>query len=199
MLRLLLSPLRRFRRSERGSLSVEFVLVVPIMLFAYGGLFTFFDAFRVVNLNTRASYTIADMLSREDQTLPTDYIDGMNDVLSVLTRSQYETVLRITVVQYFADDDEVRVVWSQVDGGSGEFIQPITQATFDLIEDEVPVMADSDVNIVVETWSGFVPMLNWTGLEPQYFESVVVTRPRFGPTLCLDSGVDDEELCYAFS
>lgn len=195
MFQLLLAPLRHFRRSERGSMSVETVMIVPILLFAYAGLFTFFDAFRTVNLNTRGSYTIADMLSRESNTIDDDYIAGLNTVLSILTQSDYDTILRVTLVHRVAEDD-LRVAWSAVDGGTGNYIKPITDATYTEIEDHVPIMADGDVNIIVQTWSGFVPMMRWVGVEPQYFEHTVATRPRFDPSLCYEQG--GEDVCYAF-
>lgn len=179
--------LRRFQRSERGQLSVETVMIVPLLLFAYAGLFTFFDGFRTVNLNTRASYTIADMLSRETNAINDDYIAGLNDILQLLTSSDYETILRVTVVTYNANDEELELVWSAVDGGSGQHIKPITDGSLSSIEDKIPVMAHGDINIVVQTWSGFVPMMAWTGVEAQYFEHTVVTRPRFAPQLIWES------------
>lgn len=189
MLRLLkpFARLRRFRRSERGSFSVETVLIFPVLLFAYAGIFTFFDAFRTLNINVRASYTLADMISREDDFLTTEYVDGMNDLLSLLAQSDYPTIVRVTAVTYDRTENKTHVSWSAVSGGSGEIIKPITEDTLTDIQDKIPIMANADFNLVVQTWSGFVPMMDW-GLEPFYFENTVVTRPRFAPNVCFEVG-----------
>lgn len=184
-----LHALRRFRRSERASMSVEAVLVFPILIFAYAGLFTFFDAFRTNNLNIRASYTIADMLSRENKCIDANYVDGLNKILSVLTHSDYPTILRASVVTYDEDLDDYLLVWSAVDGGSGQHIVPLTEGTMGEIKPYIPIMAHGDQNIVVETWSGFVPMMNF-GLDAFYFENLVINRKRWAPQLKWDDGTD---------
>lgn len=186
-MRRLLSSFRLFRRSEEGQLSVETVMVIPLLLFAYAGLFTFFDAFRTVNLNTRASYTIADMLSRETNPVDDAYIEGLNKILSVLTASSYDTILRVTVVTWDDNAQELQLVWSAVDGGTGTPVAPITEGTLTEVEGRVPIMAHGDINIVVETWSGFVPMMAWHGVESQYYHHTAVTRPRFAPQLCWET------------
>ncbi len=185
-MRKLLTCLRRFRRSERGSFSVETVLVFPLLLFCYAGLFTFFDAYRTLNLNVRGSYTIADMVSRETNPITPTYMQGLNRILSVLTKSEDPTILRITVVTYDADAQEYQLVWSAVDGGSGAHIVPITEGTLGQVESRIPLMAHGDINVVVETWASFVPMMNW-GLDAQYFANLVITRPRFAPQLLWSS------------
>ncbi|MDF0600139.1 pilus assembly protein [Psychromarinibacter sp. C21-152] len=179
----------RFRRSERGSYSVETVLIFPLLIFAYAGLMTFFDGFRTLNMNLRASYTIADMLSRETNRIDMTYANGLNSMLTLLTRSGKPTLLRVSQVSYDADNDELGLSWSVVSGGSGNYIVPLTQDTLDTIEDQIPIMADGDVNLVIETYSAFEPFMTWHGFDAFYFENLVVTRPRFAPHLCLEDGV----------
>ncbi len=188
-----LTRLLRFRRHERGTLSVETAMIFPLLMFSYVGIYTFFDAFRTQNINVRASYTVADMLSRETNMLDTDYLEGLNKILRLLTRSDYDTILRVTVVTFNINDkdnpndDEYELVWSQVDGGDGATIKPYTDQTLSDLEPQIPIMDHGDVNIVVETWSGFIPIFKFTGVEPYYFEHLVVSRPRFGPQLCWES------------
>ena len=179
--------LRRFRRSERGTFSVETVLIVPLLLFCFAGLFTFFDAFRMQNVNVRASYTVSDLISREDNLLTTDYVTGMNQLLSLLTQSKHPTIIRVTAVTYDEDADELSVVWSAVDGGTEGIILPLVDGTLDEIEDQIPIMAHGAFNIVVESWAAFEPVMTW-GLGAFYFENTVVTRPRFAPNLCFEDG-----------
>jgi len=173
--------LRRFFRDETGVLSTEAALILPLLMWAYLGLFTMFDAFRMQNINVRAAYTISDMLSRETEDVTPAFLAGLNDIFALLIRSQYPTVMRVTVVRYDEANDDLILVWSHVDGGNGTK-GPITEATMDEFDDRIPVMANAATGIVVETWGGFVPMLN-VGIDAQYFENFVVTRPRFAPQL----------------
>ena len=57
------------------------------------------------------------------------------------------------------------------------------------IDPYIPIMAHGDQNIVVETWSGFIPMMNF-GLEAFYFENLVINRKRWAPQLKWNDGTD---------
>ena len=70
--------LQRFRRSEEGSISVEAMLLVPILMWAYLGTFVFFDAFRSQSTNLKAAYTIGDTLSRETRHVTPAYLDSLS-------------------------------------------------------------------------------------------------------------------------
>ncbi len=183
-----LLSLLRFWRREDGLLSTEAALIMPMLLFAYAGLFTIYDAFRVQNLNVRGSYTLSDLLSRESQCIDAEYIDGLNGILAVLTQSTYPTILRVSVISFDDDTEEYELEWSSVDGG-GDDILPLTGPTLAAMESKIPVMSAADIAILVETWSGFVPMMDF-GLEAFYFENFVVTRPRFVNQLHWDDGTN---------
>ncbi len=183
-----LFSLLRFWRREDGLLSTEAALIMPMLLFAYAGLFTIYDAFRVQNLNVRGSYTLSDLLSRESQCIDAEYIEGLNGILSVLTQSTYPTILRVSVISFDDDTEDYELEWSSVDGG-GDDILPLTGPTLAAMESKIPVMSSADIAILVETWSGFVPMMDF-GLEAFYFENFVVTRPRFVNQLHWDDGTN---------
>lgn len=186
----LLSPFARFARTERASISVEVVMVLPLLLWGYLGMFTLFDGYRALSSNIRASYTVSDMLSRETKAVNAAYIDGLNDILDVLTQSPYRTVMRVTTVQYDGKNNDYILDWSYSTQGQAA----ITEANLDTaIVPYLPVMPDGGVLIVVETWMAFVPLLNITleqlyqmgeksdrvVFDAFYFESLTTTRPRF--------------------
>ena len=62
--KLLRARLATFAQDARGSLSVEAALILPLLCWFYVASFVWFDAFRTQNANLKASYTLADMLSR---------------------------------------------------------------------------------------------------------------------------------------
>ena len=76
--------LRRFAAAESGALSVEAVIIFPILLWAFIAMFVFWDAFKAQNINLKATYTVADLISREDDPIDAAYVDGMNDVYEFL-------------------------------------------------------------------------------------------------------------------
>ncbi len=60
--------IRQFVECDDASITVEAVMILPLLLWGYFGMFVLFDGYRAASSNIRANYTIADMLSREDTT-----------------------------------------------------------------------------------------------------------------------------------
>ncbi|NHX27110.1 hypothetical protein HA397_24355 [Escherichia coli] len=56
----------------------------------------------------------------------------------------------------------------------------------------VPIMTLGDRAVIVETWSSYSPPFN-VGLNDEDFQNIVVTRPRFVPTICY-TGVNCEDV-----
>ncbi|MEJ2003105.1 MAG: hypothetical protein P8X77_17325, partial [Maritimibacter sp.] len=79
--------LHRFSREEDAVVLVEAVLVLPMLLWAFGAGYVYFDAFRAKNLATKGNYAISDLLSRETNTVNANYVEGMGKVYQYLTRS----------------------------------------------------------------------------------------------------------------
>lgn len=189
--------IRRFLRDEDASITIEAVMILPLLLWGYFGMFVLYDGYRAASSNIRASYTISDMLSREDQTVVTQaYVDGLNDIQDVLTQSPHRTVLRVTAVEFFNGQFSINNNCSFSTAGK----TAVTDATLTTeILPYLPTMGSGDVLLVVETWMAFVPFMNIT-LEtlynpnaspdkvvfgPFYFENIVTTRPRHGgPIAC---------------
>ncbi len=169
----------RFARDLRGSLSMETVLVFPLLMWAYIAMFIYFDAFRVQSTNLKAAYAVSDLLSRE-AVVNQDYIDGMNDVFDYLIASSDPTWLRVTVVKWDENDDEYKVEWSHTTKG-----KPVhTDATINSpdVVSKIPVLPVGDKVIVVETHMTYEPIFN-VGLGQLSLDNFIVTRPRKGPQL----------------
>ena len=167
----------RFRRDPDASMSLETVLVFPLLIWGVFGMFILFEGYRALSSNVRAAHTIGDMLSRETNTVTPGYIEGLNDILDVLTTSNHRTVLRVTVVRYDEQTDDHILEWSYATDANG--IDAVTDGTLDtIIVPHLPPMPDEGVLAVVETWVAFEPFMNIT-LKPFYFEQRTITRPRF--------------------
>lgn len=175
--------LRRFTRETRGAVVVEAVLILPLLLWAYTVTFVFFDAYHAQTRNLRATYTIADLVSRQTRMLHASDIDGMNKVFDMLNNTSVTgetTAIRITDVQWDQKSKTYKVVWS--DGTNGK--PPQTDASIKLISDKLPVLADGDTELVVETWLTYTPAFQpifGAGLTARTLYQMVTTRPRLSP------------------
>ena len=197
----MINAFRNFPRNEKASVTVEVVLVSLILLWGYFGMFILFDAYRALSANIRASYTLSDLISRETQSIDAAYIEGLNEIQDVITQSYERTVLRISVVSYDSGSSSHDLEWS--DSTAGQL--PVTQGNLDTsLVPHLPMMANGEHLIAVETWVAYNPFLNITllpfygGNAPErtanpdnfevfpalYFEAIAITRPRFAGQLC---------------
>jgi hypothetical protein len=190
MMQRFLDLLRRFRSDERGSQTVEFVLVLPLLLWAVGALFVFVEAFALRSVSTKASYTVADLLSRQTDPVDQDLLDGTAAVLNFLTGSQTDGRLRVTVLRCTANcdaaDRTLAIDWSHAAGD----MTPLTSADLTTAEyiARIPDTRLGDRLLMVETEVDFHPPLGF-GLSDRTFETMMITRPRFAPHLCWESCV----------
>lgn len=178
-----LRPLRRrigaFAADTSGLLSVEAAIMVPTLVFMLSLLYTTFDIFRYDATNARAAYTVADLLSRETDPVNQGFIDGMKNVYDYITLSDgSETWVRVTVVRYDDDDEELKLLWSHVAGTEAA----LTTETLATVAADVPDMADEDTVIVVETFTPYHMPFN-VGIADFAYRNVIVTRPRFAAQL----------------
>lgn len=185
---------RFFRATTEGSMSVEAMLVLPLLVWWYVASFEFFEAFRERNANTKAAYTLADMITRESLPVNAAYIDGMGQVFEYLTLSDEPTRIRVTSItfkQTVGQPDptvgKFEVQWSH---GTGTYTDHTT-ATLQLVKGHLPKMTPGDTAILVETYSSYVPIFR-IGLDMQnnpdplgnlWFSQFVVMRPRFLPAI----------------
>lgn len=175
---------RRFSRSEEGGLSVEAVLVLPLLVWAITATFVFWDAFKALNTAQKATYTVADMLSRETLPIDADYLTTMHEVFDFLSGDGgSDNALRVTVVTRFVDDDagidELRIVWSQ--GVNLEGYDDIA-----VLENRLPTIAEGEQLIFVESEQDWSPEFA-AGLGSYRFRKVALARPRFTPQLVWQS------------
>lgn len=172
------SRFRRFAKDTDGSYSIETVLMLPMLVWAMLAMFSYFDGLKLANINIKAAHTISDVLSRETDPVDRAYIDGTARLLDFLISRNYDKSLRISVFRYDGEDDEFELVWSDARGS----IDGFTDADVARISDRLPITADGDTIITVETWldyrSAFV-----MGLTDTTLYNFLVTSPRFAPQL----------------
>ena len=176
--------IRQFGADTRGHVTLEAMIVLPVLLWIFGAGWVYFDAFRQQAVNQKANYVIGDMLSREIEPVDAAYITNARKLLRELTRSTgTDSDLRVTVVQYDADDAAWSGVWSERRGN-----QPKMNASrLQDYTDRLPTGGHGDQLIMVETWDLHRPVLS-VGLSDFEIRSYSFTRPRFAPRLLFDDG-----------
>ena len=173
---------RHFLKGSRGAVSVEGMLAVPILVWAMVAMPVFFDAFRQQNLAMKASYTVADMISRATDALGPSDIDGLAAVFDDLTFSREPGWLRVTSLRRDAAGVP-RVIWSRATGGEAA----LTDATLADRDPLLPAMAAGDSVVLLETFLRYDPPFN-VGLDPSWTANAIVTRPRFASQVVFDAG-----------
>lgn len=207
-MRNILTKLKNFVRDTSGaSVAVETVVILPIALWALAAMGIYFDVLRTNSNAEKASYTIGDMLSRETNPITNDYMNNTRTLFETLLGTSYssdvevdpntgeETVfvsasadtdyssMRISVITWHEDENAYELDWSQTRGSNFQAL-----ATADLvgIAGSLPLMADQDTIILVETHMVYEPILN-VGLGDQDIDTFTFTRPRYAPQLVFEA------------
>lgn len=168
-----------FLRREDGTIAIEAMIIMPMMFWTFLALFSIFDTYRMYGIHQKASYTIADAVSRETLPIDSDYIDGVHEMFEYLASSHGQTNMRISQVKYDADGDRFYKDWSVTRGN----IQALTHESVVDWKERLPNMVDEERVIIVETVTDFDPPFN-TGLEERTIVNFVFTRPRYAPRVC---------------
>lgn len=201
MLKALRIRARSFGSDTSGSMSVETVLIFPLLLWFYLSTFTYFDAYRAQSTNIKATYTIGDAISRELNGVDADYLDTMHELMGFLNNSAHNMRMRVTVFTRDSDNaNELVLRWSCTRGSGGPGFQKHSQASLVAMDALIPPSPKPDELVMVETFIDYAPpfsarlfdnevpeggMMNEAnsegiliGLSPTTFSNVVVTRPR---------------------
>ena len=170
----------RFSRREDGGLSVEAVFALPMLIWAITATFVFWDAFKTLNISGKATYVVADMLSRETEEIDGDYLTAMHELFDYLANSQGDNALRVSVVAMQEDPStgvkSYNLVWSQGVGGISGYTD------LSVIQARLPNMSPGEQMIVVESEQEWSPAFT-VGLASYRFREVALSRPRFAPQL----------------
>lgn len=176
------SLMRRFTRDEKGSLIVDAIIVMPMFVWGYAGMFVYWDAYRATNTVQKASYTISDLISRSQDAdgINDTYIAGMRTTFNRMLNANDTGELRLTSYTWSGVRDKYEVIFSH---SPGDAMPALTTADLAELTNYLPIMADGDSAILLETRLLYSPPIAY-GLEDSVLEQFIVTRPRFLPKLC---------------
>ncbi len=163
--------LHRYWHDTGAAVAFETVITLPLLALAFISSFVFFDAFRVYNTSVKATYAIADLVSRQTNTLYPSDIEGYSNVFQHLVRDAGQIQMRVT--QIYWNGSAYRVDWSSPTNGQARLFD----ANMDAISDRLPELANSERILLLETWIPYQPSFD-VGMDPITFSNFTVTRPR---------------------
>lgn len=168
--------LDRFFDREEGVITLEAMLILPMLFWSMFASYTYYDSYRQSARNIKAAYAVADIISRERNAVNTTYVDTMHDLLETMVSTRAPVSLRMSYLIYDADSDSHNVQWSCVRGSN---YQKWSNSDIDLIKDRLPVMPDNGSMIVVETNNTYRAPFQ-IGFDFSDFEmnNLVFTHPR---------------------
>lgn len=180
-LRPLHQRLARFARDDSGTVLTEFVIYLPLLLWAWIALVVFWDGFRETNAAQKASFAIADMITREQSAVSDSYRNGLQTVFAYMTHSSTANVsLRFTSILYHEDNERYQVDWSYSPGSK---LTELTTASLQSYVSRLPVMAGGDYLMLVETHVAYEPIMHipFFGdyIQPRNIDNFVTIRPRY--------------------
>lgn len=184
----------RFRAEDSANVTVEFLMLVPILVWGFVSTLQFFDAYRAEMISNKAALTIADMYSRETGYIDGTYLNGTRDLLKYLTLAEDSPDYRVTLFYWRENRSKYWVRWSRNRGSQVN----LTHDTLNDMASQLPLLEDGERAILLETWTDYTPQYGnglgymvGTGLDPIEFKTHIVTSPRFSTTICWNNVPDD--------
>ncbi|PZX40729.1 Flp pilus assembly protein TadG [Roseinatronobacter thiooxidans] len=171
-------PRTRFARDTDGSLSVEAVLIAPLLVWAIVATFVFYDGFRSKTRVQIAANSVVDVLSRETDLITSDDIDQLNNLFDALSGARTPTRIRVSSVAHDNEEEGHVLAWSYGTRGlaDAENLEELTGI--------VPPVLLGEALIVVETFSTWTPPFSIPGISGLVkLDAQVASRPRFAPRL----------------
>lgn len=171
--------INRFLKREDGLISVEAMLILPMLFWSMFASYTYYDSYRQSARNIKGAYAIADIISREDEDINTKYVDTLFDLLNAMVYTRSPVSMRVSYIEYIGNDSGVlahNVVWSCVRGTT---YPQLINSEIDKIKHRIPVMPVNGSMIIVETNNTYKAPFQM-GFEFADFEmeNFVFTHPR---------------------
>lgn len=180
--------LDQFRNETRGTVTVEMVITLPLLFWMLWATYEFFEIHRYQSARDKATYTVADMLSREQDVVTDTYIDNAKVLFDQIANDDGVNQIRVSVIEFDEKNNSYDAVWSEV-RGQGK-LAPFAEGAIGDGHSTLPKMRNAEQLILVEARTVYEPMLDLVFDDTIPMESRVFTSLRFSPQLCFDKCKD---------
>lgn len=166
-------------QDSSGSITVEFVIWFPLLMFWLLGTIVFFDAFKARSNLSNANSIIADIVSRDGE-IDLDKVISYRNLQTAMLPRTTGNGLRISSIQFAidplipSDTGSYTVEWSAVSGAATEV----------LVDEEIdiaslPNMFDGEILLFIESSVPFVPLTTYLGITFQTLRNEIAISPRY--------------------
>ena len=182
--------LARFQRDQRGSITIESVIGLPVIMLGVVGGYGVFDMHRAATLNVKATEIVGDILSRETGVITPAYLAAMHSTFNLLAKAEPGSALRVSVLRWDAPTSTFVAEWSR---STSEDTGAISAAHLATLATELPAQPNYGRIIYVETWSPFTPAIRVlaqgvAGVNNGTIHNATFFTPRFTPQLQWSGG-----------
>lgn len=169
---------RRFAADESGLIMTEFLILLPLLVWTFMALVVYWDTWRTINEAQKASYAVADLISRQNR-VDNNFVTSMETVMRGLMGGQSPVSMRITSVQWRKPVNENGVYSVIFSRSPNNRKLPLTAAQVNNnISHLIPAMNSGDTAVILETWTDYTPGFD-VGIPLSSFQNFIVTKPRF--------------------
>lgn len=182
-----MNQFNRFRKDEDATMTMEFVIVAPLLFIIIIAGFEFFDAFKSYGRAAKVTYTIADNLSRREK-IDEAKITELHALMDALIPwMNGPKTLIVTSVSYDETDGYI-CEWSKPSVAdvntlalSIDFNLSVISSMLKTTEyqDLLPTIAAGDSVILVQTVVEHRTLFSLFGLRGLQWHNEVAIRPRF--------------------
>jgi Flp pilus assembly protein TadG len=162
---------KRFQADETASITMEFVLILPVLVTWFIGSIVFYDAYNSKATAQRTAHTIADIISRQTDT-SNNIIDSLLLVQNRMSPRAAVGSVRISSIQRNSAGI-LQMQWTHATDGS----TPLTLADIPLTV--LPVINNGESVLLVDTTVPFAPISDWTAITTTNWVNRVSISPRF--------------------
>ncbi len=189
-----MTVLSKFLRDERASMTLEFVVVLPLMVVWFIGSIVFFDAFKARMDAEAAISTITDIASRQKY-LNMEFLEEMAYLQQILLNGSPSTWFRISIIKVDAgddrlsiDDDTYEVIYSRIpDAYQGSELQEE-----DVPRSQIGLRFDGEQIILLDSLVAYEPMVDWVRIGSRNWQHRKASSIRSGVVLPWCEGSADD-------
>lgn len=180
-----LRALRGFKNSEQGLITIETLIVLPVVIWALLASVTFTDAFRHKTTLQKSVFTAGDLISRANgRAITPDYIDGVYKFVQRMNDGPHQIRIRITLIGWDEPEQQLRVVWSN--GAHAGAFGPLDDVILNLdYAPFIPTITQGETLLLAEGWLDYTPPFE-VGLSARTLGEMALLRPRFAPGISYD-------------
>ncbi|WP_299851213.1 pilus assembly protein [uncultured Roseovarius sp.] len=176
--------MRRFCGERDGSVMVETVICLPLLVLGLVATWEFYEVHRYKSAREKATYTIADMISRETPGITDTYIDNAMKLFDGITNDDGANQIRVSVVRFDAAKNEYYIRWSET-RGAGSYTD-LTDTDVATAHSILPILGDGEDLILVESESDYKPTFKVGLGSGVTITTRIFTKPRFTGQICFE-------------